>query len=199
MAAALPCGKDGMEVFRDSNETGYIFYVYRQKSDIKFYIPGKNISYPDKESGIKRFFIDGILFEVLSVDFSDFLKTEKKLTDIEILNEHAKYEQDYLISTPSPLKKIISLGSRTKHDPEDQQDMTFNLWQAINPKDPDGPSQYFLSTVAESEVFYISAITNGKNDKAQVMDAIQHYSGSLQEIRNIKRCPKNLTQPTKNK
>lgn len=188
---ANPCAKNGMDVLKANDGSGYIFYIYRKNTDLVFVIPGKEISFPSGFSGPKRFFIDGLLYEIVVVDESDFLKSKQYLSDDEVLNAHMAYEEKYILDSHlSPLTKMVESGINVKSATATQPEFSFNLWQSKDPKNENGPSQYYVSTVTSGEVVYLSVISKSSNEASQVMGALHGYTDSFQHILNKQQCPK---------
>lgn len=46
-----PCGKDGMTALRASDNSGFLFYLFREGPDIYFALTGKQISFPNGTNG----------------------------------------------------------------------------------------------------------------------------------------------------
>lgn len=184
---ALPCNTKGLDILKLADGIGLMFFVYNEKSDLVFVIPGETISFPEKKLQ-SRFYIDKNLFEYTLVNFADFLK-DKNATDSEVLKAHTLYEQSYLKSLKTPLIEFVDYGERVKPATDTQPEFYFALWQAKDPKNKTGASQFYLSTVSSGQVFLLSAIAlNGKED--QVKSALQYYAGTFHHISAIEQCPK---------
>lgn len=186
-ASALPCKTKGLDVLKLSDGTGLMFFVYTENSDIVFSIPGQEISFPETDQQ-SRFYIDQILFEYTYVNVNDFLNS-KSPTALEVLKAHALYEQNYMKSVNAPLAEFVDYGERVKPASKTQPEFTFLLWQAKDPSNKAGASQYYLSTVSSGNVFLLSAIAlNGKEEQAK--SALQYYAGTFHHISAIDQCPK---------
>lgn len=189
VAAASPCGKDGMTALRANDGSVYIFYVFRDGPDFAFQLPGKEISFPGGLSGPRRFLIDGILFESLLVKPSAFMKSEKGVADLEILKKHQAHAFEFMQTTPTPLRQLIELGPREKPAAGGQPSFTFYLWQAADPRDPRGARQYFLSTVSGGEVAVLSAVVPSQAREGEAMRAFNSYASSFQHVLKKEQCP----------
>ena len=187
--AASPCGTSGMTVVKADDGANYVLYVFREGPDAAFQLPGKGISFPEGTSGRKMFNLDGVLFETLFAKTTDFIKPGEALSDLEILRKHRDYEFDFLKKTPSPLTKLVELGPRERAAGGGQPSFTFYLWQVINPSDPKGTSQYFLTNVSAGEVAVLSAIVPTAAKEGVAMQAFQGYAASFQHILRKEQCP----------
>src|SRR5437762_5666804 len=105
-----PCGTSGMSVVKANDGGLFVIYSFREGPDVAFQIPGKEISFPNGTTGPKRFNIDGVIFETLFVNKSEFLKTSDPLIDVEVLKKHREYEVSYITKAGGPLSKLIELG-----------------------------------------------------------------------------------------
>ena len=188
-ADASPCGKSGMTALRANDDTGFLFYLFREGPDIYFALSGKEISFPNGLDGPRRFIIDGIAYESLIVKPKDFMKSDKGISDLEILKGHQRYEFDYLLKSPSPLKQFVELGPRTKAAANGQPDFTFYLWQARVPDDSKGTRQYFLTSVSNGEVVVLTAIVRNESADDLAMQAFQSYASSFQHVLKKEQCP----------
>ena len=189
-AFALPCSSSGMDVSKANDGSGFIFYIYREKSDIAALIPGKDISFPGGFSGPKQFVIDGIHYEIANVKLSDFTDKPGE-SDLQVLKKHTAYEQKYIVdSKVSPLTKMVNHGERTKDKSHGQPEFTFYLWQAIDPEDESGPSQFYLSTVTDKEVVLLSAIVKDKDSANRFMKISSAYASTFQHILSKDKCLK---------
>ena len=184
-----PCGKSGMTALRANDGKGFLFYIFRENPDLYFALPGKEISFPNGTSGPKRFLIDGILYENLLVKTSDFIKTEKGLTDLDILKKYQAYEFEYLRKTPTPLQKLVELGSRVKAESKEQPSFTFYLWEVIDPKNEDGARQYFLTTISGGEVVVLTAVVREQSLEDAAMQGFESYARSFQHVLKKEQCP----------
>ena len=125
VAIASPCGKSGMTALRANDGGGFLFYLFRDGPDIYFALSGKEISFPNGVDGPRRFIIDGIMYESLIVKPKDFMKSEKALSDLEILKEHQRYEFDYILKSPRSLKTVCRV--RTTHEGSGQRPTRFHV------------------------------------------------------------------------
>jgi hypothetical protein len=188
-ALSGPCGKDGMTVLRADDGSGFLFFVFREKPDLYFEVPGKQISFPNGLEGPRRFLVDGTLFESLLVKPTEFMKLEKDPRDLDILKQHQAYEFAFIQKTASPLKKLVELGPRMKKAANGQPDFTFYLWQASDPADLKGTRQYFLTTVTAGEVVVLTAIVRDDVADGNAMQVFQSYASSFQHVLKKEQCP----------
>src|SRR5262249_5206773 len=130
---------------------------FREGPDYAFQLPGKDVSFPNGLKGKRIFLLDEILFESLTVTISDFMKLRKGVADLEILKKHQKYEFDFLQKQTTSMMKLVELGPREKPAANGQPGFTFYLWEMIDPNNPSGSRQYFLSTVSGGEVVLLVA------------------------------------------
>ncbi|MFN7948419.1 MAG: hypothetical protein U0Z53_23915 [Blastocatellia bacterium] len=184
-----PCGKTGMTALRANDGKGFLFYLFREKPDLYFALPGREISFPSGTSGPKRFLIDGILYETLLVKTTEFIKAEKGLTDLDILKKYQAYEFAYLQKTPTPLQKLVELGPREKAGGKEQPKFTFYLWEVTDPKNEDGPRQYFLTTISSGEVVVLTAVVREQSSEDTAMQAFESYARSFQHVLKKEQCP----------
>ena len=188
-AAGSPCGTSGMTVVKADNGSQYVLYVFREGPDVAFQLPGKDISFPKGTDGPKTFMIDGVHFETLFAKLTEPLTPGAKLTDVEMLKKHRDQEVEYIKKTPSPLTKLVEHGPRERAAGYGQPSFTFYLWQVVNPQDPKGTSQYFLTTVSAGEIAVLSAIVPDPSKESVAMGAFQSYAGSFQHILRKEQCP----------
>src|SRR6266496_6274346 len=87
----LPCGKSGWTGLRANDDSGFIFYLYRDVPDIYFLLSGRQISFPDKSRTPPQFVIDGVFYQTKFVKPSEFTKVEKGVADLDILKQHERY------------------------------------------------------------------------------------------------------------
>ena len=178
-----------MTVLRANDSSGFLFYLLRQGPDLYFALPGKKVSFPNGLSGPRRFLVDGILYESLLVNPAQFMKIEKPLTDLVVLKKHQTYEFDFMQKTATPLRKLVELGPRTKPAARGQPDFTFYLWIAIDPRDENGPRQYFLTTVSAGEVVVLTAMVRNQAGDDAAIAAFESYTSSFQHILKKEDCP----------
>jgi hypothetical protein len=188
-AGMSPCGKSGMTALRANDGGGFLFYLFREEPDIYFSLDGKQISFPEGTNGPRRFMIDGIFYESLTLKPKEFIESEKGLADLDILKRHQQYEFGYMKTTPTPLKEFVELGPRTKPAAAGQPSFTFYLWMARAPNDAKGTRQYFLTTVSNSEVIVLTAIVPNEAAEVQAMQSFQSYAGSFQHVLRKEDCP----------
>ena len=188
-ASPSPCGKSGMTALRANDGSGFLFYVFRDGPDLYFGLTGKQVSFPNDTNGPKRFIIDGILYENLIVKPSEFMKSEKGLSDLDILKKHQAYEFEYMQKTPTPLRKLVEVGPRVKGARNGQPSFTFYLWEAMNPQDEKGARQYFLTSVSAGEVVVLTAIVPNQSAEDLAMQAFESYVSSFQHVLKKEQCP----------
>ena len=188
-AVPSPCGKSGMTALRADDGRGFIFFAYREGPDVYFAIEGKEISFPDGTKGPKRFFVDDILFETIFVKLSDFMKPDKTLADLEVLKKHREYEFDYIVKTPTVMRKLDELGPRVKNGSNGQPSFTFYLWAILDPKNETGARQYFLTTVSGGEVAVLTAIVRDQSAEDGAMRAFESYASSFRHVLKKEDCP----------
>jgi hypothetical protein len=186
---ASPCGSSGMTVVKAFDGQEFVIYLFRKGSDVAFQLPGADLSFPNGQTGPKRFVIDGILFEALLVPSSDFLKSKDKLSDLEILKKHREWEVDYLSKGPGSLSKFVEIGPRERPAHSQQPSSTFYLWEMINPTDMKGARQYYLSTITEGEVIVLTAILADDSKDSIAMKAFQSFASSFQLVLKKEQCP----------
>ena len=184
-----PCGKTRMTVLRANAGGGFLFYIFRENSDLYFALAGAEISFPSGTNGPRRFMIDNVLYETLLVKPADFMKSEKGGSDLDILKKHQAYEFDYMQKTTTPLRKLVELGPRTKAAAGAQPAFTFYLWQAVDPRDQNGARQFFLTTVSSGEVVVLTAIVRDDAGEDAAMKAFQSYAASFQHVLKKEDCP----------
>lgn len=188
-ASASPCGKDGMTALRANDGNGFLFYVFRNGPDIYFALTGKQISFPNGTDGPRRFLIDGIFYESLTVKPKEFMKSEKDVADLDILKRHQAYETEHIKTTASPLKEFEELGARTKPAGNGQPGFTFHLWVARAPGDTKGTRQFFLTTVSNGDVVVLTAIVRDLSAVDSAMESLQSYAASFQHVLKKEDCP----------
>jgi hypothetical protein len=188
-AMALPCATRGMDVLRANDGSGYIFYVYRDSVDFGFMLTGKTISFPEGFEGKKRFTIDGIVYEVVMLDPSIFMKNERNTSQSEMLKQYQEYTTDTIKKVGSPLTSITDLGSREKDGSNGKPGFIFHLFVAVKPLDPTGPREYFLSTISEGEVVVLSAIALTQAEDPSVTEAFELYAQTFKHIVDRQECP----------
>jgi hypothetical protein len=191
-AFSSPCAKSGWTALRANDGSGFIFYLYRDGADFAFELFGREMSFPDKSKSPPQFFIDGIFYQTLSVKPSEFMKVEKGAADLDILKQHEKYEWDFLLKTPTPLRQLDELGPRTKAASKGQPGFTFYLWAARDPKDPHGLRQYFLTTVSGGDVIVLSAMVANDTQDELAFQAFESYITYFQHVLDKKICPEKL-------
>jgi len=190
--ASSPCAKSGWTGLRANDGRGYLFYVYRDAPDLYFAIPGKQVSFPDGPKSPPRFFIDEILYQSLLVNPANFMKDEKGIADLDVLKRHATYEFEYMLKTPTPLRKFVELGPRVKPAANGQPSFTFYLWGAIDPGDLKGARQFFLTTLSAGDVVVLSAIVRDQTFDDLVLEALVTYGNSFQHILKKENCPEKV-------
>ena len=185
-----PCAKSGWTGLRANDGSGFIFYLYRDGPDFYFLLTGRQVSFPD---GPKRpqYLIDGVFYQSLIVKQSEFMN-DKGVADIEVLKQHQKYEWDFMQTTPTPLRKLEELGSRVKAASKGQPAFTFYLWAALDPSDPHGGRQYFLTTVSSGDVVVLSAIVANDAQHELAFQAFKSYTAYFRHVLNKKDCPEKL-------
>ena len=188
-ALPSPCGKSGMTALRANDDSGFLFYVFREGPDLYFALSGKQVSFPSGLDGPRRFLIDGILYESLLVKPAEFMKAEKGVADLEILKKHQTYEFDFMQTTSTPLRKLVELGSRVKPAANGQPSFTFHLWKAVDPHDQNGARQYFLTTISAGDLVVLTAIVRNQAADDAAMQAFESYSGSFQHVLKKGDCP----------
>ena len=187
-----PCAKSGWTGLRADDGSGFIFYVYRDAPDIYFLLSGAQVSFPDKSKTPPQFVIDGIFYQTLLVKPSHFMKVEKGVADLEILKQHQKYEWDFIQKTSTPLRKLDELGPRVKAGSREQPSFTFYLWAAVDPKNPHGLKQYFLTTVSNGDVVVLSAMVANDRQADLAFDAFESYISYFQHVLSKRDCPDKL-------
>jgi hypothetical protein len=184
-----PCAKSGWTGLRANDGRGFILYVYRDAPDIYFLLSGRQISFPDKSKTPPQFFIDGVFYQTLLVKPSEFMKIEKGVTDLDILKQHQKYEWEFMQKTATPLRKLDELGPRVKAASKGQPTFTFYLWTTLDPNDPHGGRQYFLTTVSNGDVVVLSAMVGNDAQDNLALEALESYISHFQHVLNKKDCP----------
>lgn len=188
-AAAAPCGNSGMTVLRADSGSGYIFYGFRSGPDFGFMLPRKQVGRPRDLSGRRMFTIDGISFESLVVSTSEFIRTTKGVSDLHVLEQHQAHEFGFIQKSPSPLKRLVVFGPREKPASNGQPGFTFYLWSVADPRDANGPRQYFLSTVSGGDVVVLTATVPNQAGEGVAMGAFDAYASSFQHVLNKGGCP----------
>lgn len=184
-----PCAESGWTGLRANDGSGFLFFIYRDGPDLYFELTGRQVSFPDGPKGPPKFFIDGVLYQSLLVKPSQFMNVDKGTADLDILKQHEKYEWDFMQKTATPLRKLVELGPRVKEASNGQPSFTYYLWEAIDPKDQNGPRQYFLTTVSAGTVVVLSAIVRDQSADDLAMQAFESYVSSFQHVLKKKDCP----------
>jgi hypothetical protein len=189
-AQASPCGKAGWTGLRANDGSGFLFYIFRDAPDLYFGLSGKEISFPDGAKSPPKFFIDGILYQSLLVEPTEFMKSGASVTaDLDILKKHQTYEFDFMQKTPTPLRKLVEIGPRIKPAENGQPSFTFYLWMALDPRDQSGARQYFLTTVSSGHVVVLSAIVRDQTADELAMQAFEKYARSFRHVLKKEECP----------
>ena len=186
---ASPCGNGGWTGLRANDGSGYLFYIFREAPDLYFALPGEEISFPDGAKSPPKFFIDGILYQSLLVEPTDFMKSAAGVADLDILKKHQTYEFDFMQSTPTPLRKLVEHGSRERAAANGQPSFTFYLWEAIDPRDQNGSRQYFLTTVSAGHVVVLSTIVRDQAAADIAMQSFRRYTSSFRHVLKKEDCP----------
>ena len=183
-----------MTVVKADSGDQFVLYVFREGPDAAFQLPGNEISFPDGTARRKVFSIGSIVFETLFAKTADFIKAGETLSDLEVLKKHKDYEFGFVKKTPSPLTKLVEIGPRERPARGGQPGFTFYLWQIMNPKDANGASQYFLTTVSAGDVVVLSAIVPAAANENEALQAFQSYAASFQHILRKDQCPETKTK-----
>jgi hypothetical protein len=178
-----------MTVVKADTGKQFVIYAFREGPDVAFQIPGSEISFPNGFTGPKSFIVDGVHFETLFAELKSFMGSTKNVSDLDILRKHREYEVEYIKKSSSPLTTFEELGPRERPAANGQPKFTFYLWRMLNPKEPEGTSQFFLTTVSNNEVAVLSAIVRSSSYDQVAMQVFQSYAGTFQHILKKDQCP----------
>jgi hypothetical protein len=191
VAHAVQCAPPGsLNLLKANDGSGFIFYPSRSYGDTVFVLPGKEFRKDEgAPQGTIQFFVDGIHYQFLTTPKSQFTSNGQSTDDPAILARHAQYERRYVLKVGGPLIEFEELGKRNKPATDGNPSFVFKLWLLKNPKEPNGPRQYYLTTVVGDEVASLSAIVLGPAYENQAISAFTKFASSFQFIPSERMCP----------
>lgn len=188
---AVHCTAPGtINVLKANNGDSFIFYPSRSYGDTVFELPGTDFRKDaDAPPGTTQFFVDGIHYQYLTTQKSQFVVKDAVADDASVLAKHAEYEHRYVLSAGGPLSDFQDLGNRQKPANQGNPSFTFKLWLLKNPKKPNGARQLYLTSVVGDEVASLSAIALSPTKERQVISAFTEFAASFQFVPSEQACP----------
>jgi hypothetical protein len=188
-AHAVSCAPAGtVNVFNVTD--GYAFFVSKTYGDGGFMIPGTGfVKDPAAPPGSTMFTVDGVHYQYLTVPKAKFIGSAATSDDASILARHAQQEHKFALRAGSPFTSFKDRGNRPKPAQQGSPAFVFKMWTMADPKKPQGPSQYMLTTVIGADVALLAAIVPSPAQHQRVMAVMDRYAASYHLLQSAAQCP----------